>query len=126
MAQFRIALELPCAAFNPSVKCSVNLKLTKVRTRMPPAVITMSFASRLLMLEVTCLRTGKQNIREKKIKRVSFPSAALRALAELLSLLFHTGRMVSADTAKFPNSLSQVHRNFSLLSGEKIGGHGFY
>lgn len=76
MALVRIALELPCATFNPSVKRSVNLKLTQVKTRMPSGIITMSFASCLLMLEVTRLRREKQNFRGKnnnKKKESIFP-----------------------------------------------------
>lgn len=55
-----------------------------------------------------------------------FPDPVLGALAEWFSFLFQTGRLVSADVAKFPNTLTQVHKNFLLLLGEKIGGQEFY
>lgn len=41
-----------------------------------------------------------------------FPNPLLGAPAERFSFLFHAGRLVSADIAKFPNTLTQVHKNF--------------
>lgn len=67
---------------------------------------------------------------ETKIKSLlekeCLSSPVLRAKAERFSFLFLISRLVSADVAKFPNTLTQVHKNFLLLLGEKTGGQEFY
>lgn len=67
---------------------------------------------------------------DRKIKSVLeknyFPNPVLGALQNDLAFPFLTGRLASADVAKFPNTLTQVHKNFLLLLGEKIGGQEFY
>lgn len=67
---------------------------------------------------------------DRKIKSVLeknyFPNPALGALQNDLALPFHSGRLAFAGVAKFPNTLTQVHKNFLLLLGEKIGEQEFY